>query len=489
MLSNTWLRHFPPLQKAWLQVAGTISFLRHKRRVPHLHPTAPDTVTPDMEPQPLEGYANAAHFRPGQTVTFFLKALQPHNHLQVQHLSEDNTWLTLAEHFFGQISQVESFEEAQHGCNWQPNWAYTLLTEAAQGYYRALLSTPAAAGATAEIHFLVGQVSAGAEVVVLAPATTWLAYNAYGGQSLYRNALSTEPVSFVSALRPNTALTYQLTHSMQHNLQIEAHIFRWMHRQANADLLPDYYLEAHPMLLAQYKVVVLAYHAEYFSEKMYQTLRHLVGQQQKSLLAVGGNQAYWQVKWHQNFTQLECRKNTSFFQNTREPGRLFRHTPFPEAALFGVQYSETGMGTYAPYQVVAPDHWLYKRLAVKRGQLFGEKGIDGLPICGDETDKAGWASPKNTVVLARGLNKTTASADMDLYDPADPRWDGSGGGEIAFTELSGQHGVLATGSIQSGAGLGVDLILTGLVQNFMQKYVGSASRGTTAAETEAAPGA
>ncbi len=438
-----------------------------------------------MVPQPLEGYSDKFFYRPGETVSFHLKADLPQNTLRLQHCGANNGWHELTERFFDQLPQKEAVQEAQEGCHWSIGWQFTLPLTAAPGYYRALLTNPTLKGSS-EIHFLVGVSAPASKVAVLAPVTTWLAYNAYGGQSFYRNALGEGYAPLVSSLRPNTALSYSGTHPLQHNLRIEANIYHWFSRHHQADLYPDYFLEAHPDLLATYQVLVLAYHAEYFSEKMYTALRNLVFQQHKPLLALGGNQVYWQVRWHQNFTQLECRKNASFFQNEAKRGGLWRHTPHPEAQLMGAHFTEPGMGTYAPYQVLQPAHWLFEGTHVKKGDRFGEKGLDNVPICGDETDKTTWSTPAHTLVLAKGLNKTSAGAET-VHKEKDAAWDGTGGGEITFTALSAAHAVLNTGSIQSGSGLGTDQVFTQLIQNFMRRYLRTSTGGTTAAGTATAP--
>ncbi|MGV3538481.1 MAG: N,N-dimethylformamidase beta subunit family domain-containing protein [Rufibacter sp.] len=453
----------------FLQLVGKARHLVWKLRLQA--PPAPDPLTPDMQPQPLEGYADKLFYLPGQLISFHLKALHSGNRLLLQRRSFEGAWEHLTEYSFDQLPQPENFEEAQNGCHWSVSWTYTLQAQAMPGYYRAQLLNPGLP-APAEIHFLVGSAAPKATVAVLAPVSTWQAYNAYGGQSLYRNAIAAEVVPFVSTQRPNTALTYHRTTGHQHDLQIESQIYNWLSQHFHADLYPDYYLEAYPEIFSKYQVVVLAYHAEYFSVKMYTALRELVFQQKKSLLALGGNQVYWQTHWHQDFTRLECRKNGSFFQNSSKPGGMWRHTRHPEATLLGAQYTETGLGTYAPYQVLEPDHWLFENTDLTAGELFGESGIDGLPICGDETDKLTWSSPSGTVVLARGLNKAPSATgeEMEVYQSQNPQWNGAGGGEIAFTELSPRHAVLNTGSIQSGSGLGVDAAFTQLIRNFVQRY-------------------
>ncbi|QHL87298.1 hypothetical protein GU926_07575 [Nibribacter ruber] len=483
-LLNHFLKAFPALLPWVLKAAGPLRHAWWRWRL--TPPTAPDPVTPDMVPQSLQGYTDQLFYLPGQMVQFHLRALQPGNQLLLQHRTSAHSWHLIAEHSFDKIQQSDTLDEAQQGCHWTVGWSFELPVTLPQGYYRALLLN-AELDLSSEIHFLVGTAAPSGKVAVLAPVTTWQAYNAYGGQSLYRNAFAPEQVTLVSTLRPNTALTYARTNSHQHDLRIETNIYHWFDERYRADLLPDYWLEAHPEQLASYQVLVLAYHAEYFSEAMYQTLQKLVWQQGKSLLSLGGNQVYWQVRWYQNFTQLECPKNGTFFQNSPKRGGLWRHSSLPESQLLGAQFTEAGMGTYAPYQVLAPDHWLFENCQVQAGQFFGEKGLDGLPLSGDETDTSTWSSPQNTIVLARGVNKAQASQETDIYEAADKNWNGAGGGEITFTPFSEQHAVLATGSIQSGAGLGIDKVFTQIIENFMQRYLHSATGNTSAAKTARAP--
>src|SRR5690606_24647204 len=98
------------------QVAGRVSFWQYKKRLVAIPTSAPDPVTPEMEPQLLEGYANRHFFHPGQTISFYLKADLPENSLQVQYLHQNTEWVMLATHSFGQILQPDTLEEAQTGC-------------------------------------------------------------------------------------------------------------------------------------------------------------------------------------------------------------------------------------------------------------------------------------------------------------------------------------------------------------------------------------
>lgn len=48
--------------------------------------------------------------------------------------------------------------------------------------------------------------------------------------------------------------------------------------------------------------------------------------------------------------------------------------------------------------------------------------------------------------------------------------DGSGGGDMTILYLSNGAAVLNTASIQSGAGLGMDAVFTGIIKNFVKRH-------------------
>ncbi|MDX5394606.1 MAG: hypothetical protein LPK21_00265, partial [Hymenobacteraceae bacterium] len=288
------------------------------------------------------------------------------------------------------------------------------------------------------------------------------------GKSLYKNAHDGSSVYTVSTLRPNTALQYKSQENI-HDVNVEANIFNWLQQHEGADLYPDFVLEQAPELLQKYKVVVLAYHVEYVSGKMYKNLRRLVNKQKLSLISLGANQIYWKVEWHDDFTRMECRKDASNFSKSGRTGGMWRHTSEPEAKLLGVCFTDAGRGTYAPYQVLQPNHWLYKDTQIQKGDLFGLSGINQIPVCGDETDKINFCSDSAVTVLAKGLNKKSVS-EFEVYKQNDPEWNGAGGGCLVLKELSKKQAVLSTGSIQSGAGLGADAVFTKIVENFLERY-------------------
>jgi len=147
---------------------------------------------------------------------------------------------------------------------------------------------------------------------------------------------------------------------------------------------------------------------------------------------------------------------------------MWRHNLRPEANFLGIQYTPAGMDTYAPYKVKKPDHWLFEGTQVEKGDLFGFKGINDYPISGDETDKKSWFSSWDVTVIAKGTNPANSHNDPIYRNSSKIK---KGGGAISFREVNDKTGILATGSIQSGSGLGQDSVFSKLIMNFSKKYV------------------
>lgn len=426
---------------------------------------------PEAQPRPLEGYPDRLWYPEGATATFHLRSPHAENRLVVQRVTGPGTYEATATLPFGRAEQPLPADAPSKGCGWTPTLRLPLDERFRTGYYRAVIVSDEASAEETEgsaITFLVGPVRPRNRVAVLAPTATWLAYNPWGGQSLYHNELAPETTYFASAARPNTALGWAADHHI-HAVRVEAHGYHWLDGEVGADLYPDRTL-ATPEVLAPYRLLVVLYHMEYVSEAMHRGLRTLVDRG-RSLLALGGNQVYWRIRWRDEPAGIECRKDATAFETGPGRGGLWRHTSRPEDRLLGVRFTDPGTGTYAPYRVADAAHWLYEGLGVAEGEVFGQTGITPYPICGDETDTTTALSGLGAEVVARGLNRAEAvDGDYTVWRPDDPAWDGAAGGAIALTPRSSRHAVLATGAIHSASGLGTDRVFTGLVRNYLRRY-------------------
>ncbi len=398
----------------------------------------------DIQEKTIEGYTHQMSYRKGDTVHFFLNAKQP-GIARIYYAQTAYAERLLDSFAIQQYLQPKQVTDASEGCAWQSQYQLVLTSGYLPGYYKvALLSRTD----TSYITFLIENREP-SNVAVLVPSSTWTAYNRWGGKSLYYNNHENRTVYYVSTHRPNIEYDYT-----KDGIHIDINIAQFFRQQYNAIILPDYALEYDTALLACADIIVLANHCEYFSEKMYDNLSRLVHQQNKSIVSLGGNQIYWKTKWHHNYTVMECRKDRSFFSfwPADYGGRWREHVGKAEHHLLGVQFTEAGAGTYAPYMVCNTNHWMFSGLNTKAGDLFGQRGMSALPLSGVETDKQ--VALSEGFLLAKGLNLHTEDA----------------GAHLVIKELNSSQAILSTGSIQSGAGLGYDSTLTFLIRNFIQHY-------------------
>ncbi len=444
------------LKRVLLGILNFLRFIKHRER-----DFLDYKAIPQMKPKSWDIYCDKPAYTIDQNVEVYIRNTELNNFLVVEKIVGPYTYQeTYRSNELSTIHQPVTSYCSIKGCDWSSTLTIPSSIFKSQGYYRILL----AKGEGTPFTFIINNTNIASEVVILAPCTTWVAYNPWGGKSFYLNGLDKTNTYFLSTQRPNSALEYK-EESNIHDMNVEANIFNWFAANYRTSLYPDYILEENPNVLLDCKIIILAYHGEYFSEQMYANLRALINRRKKSFINLGGNQIYWKVKWHNDFTTLECRKNCAPFESTYDFGGLWRNSSYPEKKLLGVSFTDAGTGTYAPYQVTQPEHWLFKGTNVKAGDLFGFNGINNLGICGDETDKS-----YQSTSIAKGMNSGTIEENIQ-YPDNKLKWDQAGGGDLCLKELTEKQGILATGSIQSGSGLGTDTIFTTIIKNFVEKYI------------------
>ncbi len=422
-----------------------VSFIQHER-------------TADMGPFPLEGYTDKYFYYEGEEIVLYLRSECMTATGVITSLSDKTIVYSFT---IGTTSQKIADTASAKGCNWEPTLTLAIDERFNTGYYRCRLHSDELPEPF-DIYFIVGRHVA-AEIVIVAPVSTWTAYNAWGGQSLYQNAFENKTTYYVSAERPNTAFR------LNHDIEAEANIYNWFSKEySDVAIITDIALGSNPRLFDNCKLLVLAYHVEYVSREMYTTIERLLGNG-VSLISLGANQCYWIVRWNADHSVMECRKDLTGFDKSFEYGGMWKHHFRLPEHLFGVGYSGTGMHTFAPYEVTNESHWLYEGLGVKNGDLFGLKGVNDKPISGAETDKITRYSGE-VETIAHGLNCENESQGT-IYDGNRAIWNGSGGGDFVLKHRSKTSAVLSTASIQSGSGLGYDRVFTGIIKNFIKRYL------------------
>jgi hypothetical protein len=327
-----------------------------------------------------------------------------------------------------------------------------------------------------------------APIAVLASTNTWNAYNAFGGRSNYIMAgrMIDEPIVNAKADLPRYKLSdygewksapdfeplsfdrpepynhvpegVECTDPIEgrqacHLAPAEWRLLGWLERQGyDHDLYADYQLHDGTLDLDAYQVLVLNTHPEYWSEGAYRQVKRWVFERGGRLMYLGGNGINCAVEFLDGGRHMRCLNHWPAGPESRFHARVES-----EANLLGVVFTDPGAMTVAPYEVLQPDHWVFAGTGLRRGDLFGTKILHeryGDGASGHETDKVSPSSPRNVVVLAKGLNPDEGGAHLVLFDTP------SGGA------------VFSAGSITYPTGLLCDPPLSTLTANVLDRFLG-----------------
>lgn len=331
-----------------------------------------------------------------------------------------------------------------------------------------------------------------AQVAVLASNITWNAYNVFGGRSNYIHADEFPPTPTVNARmelgryinaehstwacpayaplsfeRPEPISQIPLNERITDPIEgrtacgmasAEWRLLGWLEDQGFAY---DYYSE--PQLddgtldLSAYRVLIISVHPEYWTKRMYDRVKQWVFHEGGRLMYLGGNGLNCEVELRPDNTMVVHNGNIRGLSHQlvgAESRFALRHES--EANLLGVVFDPRGVMTGAPYRVLEPQHWIYNRTGLKRGDLFGEKCLhQRCPggASGHETDKVSASSPKNVQVLAKGTNIDDGGAEIVLFDT--PR-----GGRV-----------FSVGSISYVSSLPVDDSVSRITANVLKQFL------------------
>ncbi|HQU44335.1 MAG TPA: hypothetical protein PK867_16060, partial [Pirellulales bacterium] len=241
-----------------------------------------------------------------------------------------------------------------------------------------------------------------------------------------------------------------------HLAAAEWRLLAWLEREGvDYDFYAETQFHFDQLDLADYRVLVLSTHPEYWSRKMYDRLKRWVNDEGGKLVYLGGNGLNCEVEFLDAATMI-CRNG-----DQRELDRLKRESRFhlrseSEAALLGVVYSEAGAMTGAPFRLVDADHWAFAGTGLSPGDLFGANSQHCRCPGGasaHETDKISPSSPHNVKLLAKGTNRDDGGAEMVYYDTAS-------GGEV-----------FSVGSIAWPSCLLVDEAVSQITANVIQRFL------------------
>lgn len=240
--------------------------------------------------------------------------------------------------------------------------------------------------------------------LVIGSELTQLAYNSFGGVSLYGGPAPTH--SLGEAARAYVAASDRplsgagLAHLFTMDLTLAELLDQ--HRLA-ADWTSDSSLDLDPGQVAGYASLVLPGHSEYWTRRMYDAVQHAVDNG-TNLAVLGGNELYWQARVQ------------------RDPGgrmvamtvyRSARIDPVADRSLVTVQWRQpplhrdpaaltgngmSGVDVYGPLTVTSTPSWLFDGVPVPVGTSVPD-------VVGNESDGVeppGGHSPANVQVILDG---------------------------------------------------------------------------------------
>lgn len=276
--------------------------------------------------------------------------------------------------------------------------------------------------------------SAAGAVVIVSADTTWQAYNAYGGYSLYHgpDGAFAHRARAVSFDRPYGIETGMGASEYMENMRPLVSLAERL--GLPADYVSDLDLDHDPGLLAGARAVVLTGHDEYWSNSMRAALMH-ARDRGVNLAFLGANSGYRHIRLQSSATGPD-RVEVCYKVPTEDP--LLGHDdaevtgqwryppdPRPESVLTGVFYRSNPV--QAAMVVVAPTSWL----------LAGTGATAGFALPGlvaPEYDRVDLTVPTPRPIEILAHSPLTVHGRRDFAD-------------AAYYTTPGGAGVFATGTI------------------------------------------
>ncbi len=288
-------------------------------------------------------------------------------------------------------------------CRWAPVLSSTAPAGTKSGMLLAVLRTPAGQS-VANVPVILRPDPTDprrAPVLFISAASTWQAYNSWGGSDFYTDLVTsgTPRAVKVSFDRP-----YALDAGAAYLRRWELPFIRWLERNGrDVEYVADVDLERNPSLLDQRRLLVMAGHLEYWSRPMRERLEAAVAGG-TNVAFLTANEVYWQTRLEDGpagpGSRIVCYKSASADPITAsrpsDATTRWRQPPVndPEAPLVGEMYGSV-VRTAADWVVAGRRHWLYEGTGLRDGDAITN-------LVGQEFDTLypSFANP-GTVVLAR----------------------------------------------------------------------------------------
>ncbi|MDR4498081.1 MAG: hypothetical protein MRK02_09215 [Candidatus Scalindua sp.] len=398
------------------------------------------------------GYSDKLSVLPGEELDLMISTRAATFSLEFIRVGERLQTIQKMNDIQGTYQSIETKFPSALGCKWRPTLTYKIPDGISSGCYLIKLT----GNNTDDVSFIpviVKPEKIENQIAVIASTNTWHAYNSWGGQNFYINYTSFHSKYIVNTQRPfdlylRNPVEDACKITRDHLLVGERFVWAWLEREGiGYDIYSDSDLHSQEEFrdtLNQYKIIFISTHNEYWSHDMINHLREFI-KNGGNVVSLSGNTMYKEVEFpDRNLIVLD--------------GAFFRYQGFNEESVLGTAHDLLGLNTMEPYKVVKSNHWVFEGTHLNDGDLIGKEGLnvsaDGKTgASGWETDKIYPHSPKNTTLLARGINPGGGGADMTIYN------------------VPGGGSVFSTGSITFGGSLLVDDNISQISKNVINKFL------------------
>ena len=290
---------------------------------------------------------------------------------------------------------------------WSAALSVDVPPEWPSGMYSAVLRPPS--GPSSYVPFIVRADGSArrAPVLFVSAATTWQAYNMWGGASFYDATSADSPD--ISKGKRAVQVSFDRPYAedggagFQHRWELQ--FVRWQEREGrDVDYIADVDLELHPELLVGRRLIVFAGHHEYWSRPMRTSLDAAIAAG-TNVAFLSANEIYWQVRLEPSLLgparRITCYKSARLDPfATTQPSLTtcrWREAPVsePEATVIGQMYGHI-VRRPGDWVVMNANHWLYDGTGLRDGDRL-------VNLVGQEYDTffPAFAHP-GAVLLARG---------------------------------------------------------------------------------------
>lgn len=394
------------------------------------------SVTPPTDPTQVSGYASATSVNHGGSIDFYVTTTASNVTIDIYRMgwyggTGGRHMMTLGT-YPGQAQAIPlpNTVTGMIACNWQKTATLNVPSNWVTGTYLAKLS--ASNGFGSYIVFVVRNDGGHEAIDFQTSVTTYQAYNAWGGVSLYANNTNGSVFRGGHAVKVSYDRPYDSGNGAGQFLWYEFPFVRWAEEQGfdltySTDIDTD--LNTNP--LTNHLAFLSVGHDEYWSMAMRNNVQSAINAGVNAGF-FGGNEMYWQIRFEPNAAGVPDRIQVGykdFAEDTTFPGPDPMYgvnnsivtsnwadpvVNMPESTITGLAYGDQLSTASTAYVVQNASNWVYANTGFNNG--------DSVPgIVAYEYDSVGPANatPPGLTVLSKspvtGLNTGAGYANSSIY--------------------------------------------------------------------------